>query len=42
MTVVDGRVVFGAGKYITLAPTVPPVIPEWSSVKYFGGYYGTK
>ena len=42
LTVVDGRVVFGTGKYISLAPTLSPVIPEWSPVKYFGGYYNTK
>jgi predicted amidohydrolase YtcJ len=42
LTVVDGRVVFGTGKHATLAPKPPPVIPEWSPVKYFGGYYDTK
>jgi predicted amidohydrolase YtcJ len=41
LTVVDGRVVFGTGKYNNLAPTLSPVIPEWSPVKYFGGYYNT-
>jgi len=42
LTVVDGRVVFGTGKYTSLAPTLPPVIPAWSPVNYFGGYYNTK
>ena len=42
LTVVDGRVVFGTGRYISLAPKLSPVIPEWSPVKYFGGYYNTK
>ena len=42
LTVVDGRVVFGTGKYTSLAPTLSPVIPAWSPVKYFGGYYNTK
>jgi hypothetical protein len=41
LTVVDGRVVFGTGKYNSLAPTLSPVIPEWSPVKYFGGYFNT-
>ena len=42
LTVVDGRVVFGAGNYSSLAPTVPPAIPAWSPVNYFGGYYNTR
>lgn len=39
LTFVDGRVVFGAGKYGSLAPKLPEPIPSWSPVKYFGGYY---
>ena len=42
LTVVDGRVVFGTGKYSSLAPKLPEVIPAWSPRKYFGGYYNTK
>jgi len=42
LTVMDGRVVFGTGKYSSLTPQLPPVIPAWSPVKYFGGYYNTK
>ncbi|MBE4746751.1 amidohydrolase [Corallococcus sp. ZKHCc1 1396] len=42
MTVVDGKVVFGAGKYSKLAPELPKIIPTWSPIKYFGGYYGAK
>ena len=42
LTVVNGRVVFGAGTYSSLAPTLPPAIPEWSPVNYFGGYYNTR
>ncbi len=42
LTVVGGRVVFGTVEYSSLAPKLPPVIPEWSPVKYFGGYYNTK
>jgi len=42
LTVVGGRVVFGTGKYGTLAPTLPEPIPEWSPVKYFGNFYNAK
>ena len=39
LTVVDGRVVYGAQDYAELAPRLPPTLPEWSPVKYFGGHY---
>lgn len=39
LTVVDGRVVFGTGKYDGLAPKLPEVLPAWSPRKYFGGHY---
>jgi predicted amidohydrolase YtcJ len=42
LTVVDGRVVFGNGEYGDLAPKLPEVIPTWSPVKFFGGYYNPK
>jgi predicted amidohydrolase YtcJ len=42
LTVVDGRVVFGTGKYVDLPPQLPEPLPEWSPIKYFGGYYNTK
>ncbi|MBW8243711.1 amidohydrolase [Muricauda oceani] len=42
LTVVDGRVVFGAGKYSDLAPKLPKTLPEWSAFNHFGGYYNTK
>jgi len=42
LTIVDGRVVFGVGKYSNLAPKLPDPIPAWSPIKYFGGYYNTK
>jgi hypothetical protein len=42
LTVVDGRVVFGAQEYNSLAPKLPETIPAWSAVKYFGGYYNSK
>ncbi|MDR7127938.1 putative amidohydrolase YtcJ [Algoriphagus sp. 4150] len=42
LTVVDGRVVFGAEDYSELSPKLPETLPEWSAVKHFGGYYNTK
>jgi predicted amidohydrolase YtcJ len=38
LTIVDGKVVYGSDEYKTVAPAGLPVIPEWSPVKYFGGY----
>jgi predicted amidohydrolase YtcJ len=42
LTVMDGRVVFGAQDYSMLTPSLPEVLPAWSPIKYFGGYHGTK
>jgi predicted amidohydrolase YtcJ len=38
LTMVDGKIVWGTGDYNTIAPAPLPVIPEWSPVKYYGGY----
>ena len=38
LTVVNGKVVYGAGQYQQLAPQLPPVSPAWSPVAYYGGY----
>jgi hypothetical protein len=40
LTALDGRVVFGAGDYSSLAPSLPEILPHWSPIKYYGGYYG--
>ena len=42
LTVVDGRVVFGAQAFTGLAPTLPPTLPVWSPVNYFGGHHPVK
>ena len=42
LTVLDGRVVFGAGDYSSLSPILPDILPVWSPIKYYGGYYGSK
>ena len=36
--VVNGKIVFAAGRYASHNPPVPDVIPGWSPVKHFGGY----
>jgi predicted amidohydrolase YtcJ len=40
LTVLDGRVVFGAQEFSALTPTLPDILPTWSPIKYFGGYHG--
>lgn len=42
LTVMGGRVVFGAQDYSALSPQLPAVLPDWSPVKYFGTYSGEK
>ncbi|ACM19652.1 amidohydrolase, YtcJ-related [Geotalea daltonii FRC-32] len=38
LTVVDGRIVYGAGEFGNFGPPPLPVLPEWSPVKVYGGY----
>lgn len=38
LTVVGGNVVFGDDEFKNLSPELPEVIPNWSPVKYYGGY----
>jgi predicted amidohydrolase YtcJ len=38
LTVVNGKVVYGAGPYAPLAPQMPAVSPAWSPVAAYGGY----
>ncbi|AHE52951.1 hypothetical protein NX02_06095 [Sphingomonas sanxanigenens DSM 19645 = NX02] len=42
LTVMDGKVVFGAQEYSDQSPKLPEVLPAWSPVKYFGTYHGEK
>lgn len=42
LTVMNGKVVFGAQDYGNLSPEPPAILPAWSPVKYFGTYYGEK
>ena len=39
LTVVGGKVVYGAGEFAQLAPPPLPVLPEWSPVNAYGGYH---
>jgi predicted amidohydrolase YtcJ len=39
LTVVDGKVVHGAGPFASHAPAPLPVLPEWSPVAKYGGHY---
>lgn len=39
LTIVGGRVVYGAEDYGNLTPKLPEALPAWSPTKYFGGYH---
>lgn len=38
LTVVNGEVVYAAEEFQSLDPGIPEVIPNWSPVKFYGGY----
>lgn len=38
LTIVGGRIVYGAGRFAKLNLPALPVSPDWSPVKYHGGY----
>lgn len=38
LTILGGQPVFGTGDFADTAPPAPPVLPDWSPVKTFGGY----
>jgi predicted amidohydrolase YtcJ len=42
LTVVGGKIVWGAGEFSKDAPSLPAPAPDWSPVRTFGGYYTTK
>eukprot|EP01088_Endostelium_zonatum_P001038 TRINITY_DN11306_c0_g1_i1.p1 TRINITY_DN11306_c0_g1~~TRINITY_DN11306_c0_g1_i1.p1 ORF type:complete len:579 (-),score=124.89 TRINITY_DN11306_c0_g1_i1:45-1781(-) len=39
LTVVNGDVVWGDEEFKTICPELEPIVPEWSPVKTFGGYF---
>lgn len=38
LTITGGTIVYGVGSYEGLAPSLPPIRPDWSPVTMFGGY----
>jgi predicted amidohydrolase YtcJ len=38
LTVLGGRIVYGQEEFASHAPPMPPVMPDWSPVRSFGGY----
>jgi predicted amidohydrolase YtcJ len=38
LTIVNGKPVYGTDDYSNLNAAIPAVIPDWSPVKYYGGY----
>ncbi|RYZ51231.1 MAG: amidohydrolase, partial [Proteobacteria bacterium] len=38
LTVVDGKIVYGAADFKPLSPELPPPMPDWSPVRSYGGY----
>ena len=38
LTLLGGKVIYGDGDFKDLAPPFPPVMPDWSPVRTFGGY----
>jgi predicted amidohydrolase YtcJ len=42
LTIVGGRIVFGAGEFGSLSPPPLPVSPDWSPVRVYGGYAKTR
>jgi hypothetical protein len=41
LTVLGGRIVYGADEFSTLSPPLPPPSPDWTPVKEYGGYAAT-
>jgi predicted amidohydrolase YtcJ len=39
LTIVDGKIVYGAKDFAALSPAALPVSPDWSPVARFGGYH---
>lgn len=39
MTIMDGRIVYASDEFANHNPALPPVMPDWSPVNEFGGYY---
>jgi predicted amidohydrolase YtcJ len=42
LTVVGGKVVYGADEFAPLAPPPLPILPDWSPVREYGGYHRSR
>ncbi|WP_295118546.1 amidohydrolase [uncultured Chitinophaga sp.] len=42
LTIVGGKVVYAKGEFSPFAPPTIPVLPDWSPVKVYGGYFNAK
>jgi predicted amidohydrolase YtcJ len=42
LTIVDGKIVYGGGDFANLSPPPLPVLPDWSPVKEYGGYFARR
>lgn len=42
LTVVDGNIVHGSGRFSSHAPKLPEPLPEWSPVRFYGGYQSVR
>lgn len=42
LTLLGGKIVWGAGDFAREAPPIPPPAPDWSPVRAFGGYHSAK
>ncbi|ACT96648.1 amidohydrolase [Dyadobacter fermentans] len=42
LTIVNGKVVYASSSFPEYAVPAPPVIPEWSPIRHFGGYPRSK
>jgi len=38
LTLLGGKPVHASGDFSNLAPPLPPAMPDWSPVNYYGGY----
>jgi predicted amidohydrolase YtcJ len=41
LTIVNGNIVYAADEFAEHSPPIPEILPAWSPVKHYGGYYRT-
>lgn len=42
LTLVGGKIVYGSGEFENFSPPPIPILPDWSPVNQYGGYYSPK